>query len=381
MFACATVAQSEDVDLAQDGVVVSTVLRIIATSDGHVWAQTGPRGPFQEWDGAQWTTHELPATSQVIYDLVADNRGGLWALGRDIGWRWRPNERDWEQFASFRAALEQYLRADAKFALTNSGDGPINQTGAVPPPPDFRIVSETVQTAARGGGEPIPDRDGSYWFMRDQKLWRARGGLCVPFLFADEALLFITDPIGSVAIDRAGNVFLVTRHTQRCFFCAARKPRPRTKIDIAVEGDSVRAHFAAAPECPHCFVWRVNGSPWSEPTTDANLTMKFLPNGPYRLEARAIDDDLQIDFEPATAECTIAVDRAAEVAREIARLRDKDFSERTDAVIRLPREWERALPALRRQRAQTTDDGERWWIEAAIQEAERAEASNRSSRK
>jgi hypothetical protein len=147
---------------------------------------------------------------------------------------------------------------------------------------------------------------------------------------------------------------------------------------MVVDGDSFRAQFRVESPGQYCFIWRLNDSEWSEPAPDASVAMKFLPNEHYRIEARAIDDDLQIDFEPATADFTIAVDRVAEVLREISHLRDKDFTVRNDAVIRLSKQWERALPALRRRRAETTDDDERWWIDAAIQEAERAAASSTS---
>jgi len=73
----------------------------------------------------------------------------------------------------------------------------------------------------------------------------------------------------------------------------------------------------------------------------------------------------------ARKDFVVTVDREQQVMRAVKALHAADFAEREKAVHTLVRQPELALPALNQARAGASADSD-WWIDAAIQEIERA---------
>jgi hypothetical protein len=67
----------------------------------------------------------------------------------------------------------------------------------------------------------------------------------------------------------------------------------------------------------------------------------------------------------------VKMDTLKQMAGLIQKLADPDFANRERAVAALARQPVIALPALKAARDKTPED-QRWWIDAAIQEIERA---------
>jgi hypothetical protein len=88
------------------------------------------------------------------------------------------------------------------------------------------------------------------------------------------------------------------------------------------------------------------------------------------IEARAIDERLNVSATPAQAAFDITIEPERQIAGYVAKLENGDSSERTRAITALQRQPAIALRALRTARA-TANDDQRWWIDAAIQEMER----------
>jgi hypothetical protein len=196
--------------------------------------------------------------------------------------------------------------------------------------------------------------------------------LRIPVFGAEEPNPFADGrSLRGAAVDRDGNIFLMTKRGEDCVLISSARPRPKTQMHGAIQGDSLRVRFQAERPGQDWFTWRLDDGNWSEPSSQSDVVLDFLPNGKHYFEARAIDEHLQIDPGSTRREFSVAVDRAKEVPREIAQLLGKNFSARNEAVVRLSKQPVLALPALEKARAGATDD-QRWWIEAAIQEVERA---------
>lgn len=88
------------------------------------------------------------------------------------------------------------------------------------------------------------------------------------------------------------------------------------------------------------------------------------------IEARAIDERLNVSATPAQAAFDITIEPERQIAGYVAKLENGDSSERTRAITALQRQPAIALRALRTAR-ETANDDQRWWIDAAIQEMER----------
>lgn len=420
----------------------------VTTTDGHVWTLRQASGPIQEWDGQHWTLRPLPPHDGVINSLLSDNRNQVWAMAYEPVFLWQPNEKQWQKFATFRAALEQCLRADPKFCLTSctdlqisfSGDGRVvlremvpdynaivyfdgqswrkwlqkdvpsgypqfddhgipvihaddnvwqfdgiggwlshPDPARVPPLPVSYRIPEKIQMLASPAWRIVADNDGGFWFTLQGQLFRARAGLRIAVLGRNEAAFCDDRSVRAAAVDRDGNVFLMTNYGSDCVWLPPPRPRPTTAMQTSIRGDSFQARLEAHGTGKHWFVWRLDDGNWSDATSQSEIILDFLPNGSHTFEARAIDDFLQVDPGAARTAFSVAVNRKNQVATEIIALSDKDFAGRNQAIIGLSKQPELALPALRQRRAKATDD-ERWWIDAAIQEVERTRERERSRR-
>jgi hypothetical protein len=250
----------------------------------------------------------------------------------------------------------------------------------VPPwPASFRIPQKIQQLAAPAW-PIVSDNDGGFWYLSERRLFRARPGLRIPFFGKEEPDPFADGrSLRAAAIDRDGNIFLTTNHGEDCVFISSAKPRPKTQMHAALQGDSLRIRFGAEPPGQAWFTWRFDDGNWSEPSPRFDIALDFLPNGKHSFEARAIDEHLQIDPGSVRKEFSVAVDRAKEVTREIALLLGKDFSARNEAVVRLSRQPVLALPVLRKARARANDN-QRWWIDATLQEIGRSSGASPAPR-
>jgi hypothetical protein len=247
----------------------------------------------------------------------------------------------------------------------------------VPPLPVSYRIPEKIQMLASSAWRIVADNDGGFWFTLQGQLFRARAGLRIAVLGRNEAAFCDDRSVRAAAVDRDGNVFLMTNYGSDCVWLPPLRPRPTTAMQTSIRGDSFQARLEAHGAGKHWFVWRLDDGNWSDPTPQSEITLDFLPNGNHTFEARAIDDFLQVDLGAARKEFSVAVDRKNQVTAEITQLFDQDFAARNRAIIGLAEQPDLALPALKQRRTNATD-AERWWIDAAIQEVERAKEHQRA---
>ncbi|MGA3324845.1 MAG: hypothetical protein ABSF45_10255 [Terriglobia bacterium] len=234
-----------------------------------------------------------------------------------------------------------------------------------PPPPGCEISNpESV----------VQDRLGIYWLTSRGQLYRAVPGLCVPQFSPGERQPFgDLRTIRTALIDPQGNAFLETYfhgHPQvgEYVIMKARPPLPQTKLHATVEAaGSVRLQFETEIKGKVWFTWRIDGGDWTPPTPSAETTVNWLANGKHTIAVAALDERLQIDPNPPTAEVTIYVDPQAQIAALIEKLKDPNYTERDAAVAGLVRQPALALPLLQSARA-TAGADQRWWIDSAIQQ-------------
>ncbi len=227
------------------------------------------------------------------------------------------------------------------------------------------------------------DRLGTYWLTAHGQLYRAISGICVP-QFSPSAHQPFGDlrTIKAVLIDPEGNAFLETYLRNHSNFgeyviVKARPPLPQTKLHAIVEASGfVKLQFGTQLTGKAWFTWRVDGGKWNAPSTSNQTELSWLANGKHTIEAAALDEHLQIDPHPPTAEVTIQVDTHAQIAALIEQLKDHDYAVRDAAVAGLVRQPALALPQLQAARA-NADADQRWWIDAAIQQVKDALASGK----
>jgi hypothetical protein len=219
---------------------------------------------------------------------------------------------------------------------------------------------------------PVADRLGVFWFTSRGQLYRAIGGQCAPQFAPEERQPFIDSrELQKALLDPEGNAFLLTSialDEQEYVVVKARPPVPKTKLRASVDGSAnVTLHFASKGKGAAGFTWRIDGGPWSTPTKSSEATFEEVSNGKHRIEAAAIDERLQIDLAPATAEVDVHIDIEEHIRELIQRLADPDYSVREKAVAALVRRAGLALPVLQSAREKAAPD-QRWWIDAAIQQ-------------
>src|ERR1019366_8152830 len=94
----------------------------------------------------------------------------------------------------------------------------------------------------------------------------------------------------------------------------ARQPLPQTALRASLDASGrVKLRFKAKVKGPAMFTWRMDGGPWNPPTKSRETTLDDLPNGKHRIEAAALDQQLQIDLTPAEAAVDVRVDTGKQV--------------------------------------------------------------------
>ncbi|MBM4046626.1 MAG: hypothetical protein FJ279_16065 [Planctomycetes bacterium] len=232
----------------------------------------------------------------------------------------------------------------------------------------------------------VCDAHGAFWLTWKNQLYKARPGLCVPVFGPDEVHPFLEGrPVLSVLGDCRGNAFLFTGTSQTSagfhyVVLTAPGPLPDTELKVNRESeDTFALQFSSTATDKAWFIWRMDGNPWSAPTTDPRVSLHGLPSGKHRVEVAAIDSRLQMDPTPAEETIEVLIEPEQQIAQFIARLGSKDIAEREAAVAGLARQPARALPALKTAREKANPD-QRWWIDAAIQLVEDALRKAPSSR-
>ena len=240
------------------------------------------------------------------------------------------------------------------------------------------------------GGRPVPpdgcvtnhpdsivvDNLGTYWLSWQGDLYKSIPGRCVKVFGPDEMNPFRSiHDLRKAFVDQRGNAFLLTASDRMGVFIIKPKSSPPvTRIVMKRKGeDSYVARLDAQTKQPVTFHWQLDDGPWQLSKADS-LALDHLPNGPHVLNVTAIDDQLNMDATPATAQFETRIDPNRQMVLLMTQLFDPDFSKRELAVEALAQQPATALPALRKTRETATDD-QRWWIDAAIQESERQAAS------
>jgi hypothetical protein len=196
----------------------------------------------------------------------------------------------------------------------------------------------------------------------------------LPQFSPEEHQLFIASRVvRKVFIDLEGNAFLETYFASgvgEYVIMKARPSLPKTVVRATVEPwGTVELRFSTPNKGKVWFTWRVDDSPWTAPTHQAEARLEGLANGRHRIEAAAIDERLQIDPTPAELNVEVHVDPRAQILALINQLHDSDYSVRNAALAALVRQPAVALPLLR-SACEHADADQRWWIDAAIQQIE-----------
>ncbi len=217
----------------------------------------------------------------------------------------------------------------------------------------------------------VKDQHGTYWGTSGHRLCRLCQGLHAAVFSENERDPFIDGrTIRTAMIDCDGNAFLTTNSVEHCVLIKSAGRPPKTSVTAAVTGDLLRAEMHADGAGKHWFIWRLDREPWSQPSEQPVITRELLLNGEHVLEARAMDEHLEMDPKSAEARFVVAVDRSAQVSHAIAQLLSSDPLGREKAVRILVSHPTQALPALKQARVRASA-AQLWWIDAAIQEIER----------
>ena len=231
------------------------------------------------------------------------------------------------------------------------------------------------------------DRFGTYWLTTPRnELVKALPGVMAPAIHAGEGNPFRYGArIYEALVDPQGSAFLRTTGFATDYyeyvFLIRRSPPPETTIEkTEVTGDTARFRFSAAlqrakdddSKAPVLFQWRVDGGAWEVLKDKNEITVSPLAAGEHRVEVRAYGDDLVADPTPAEAKFVVQIDPAEQQRKLLAQLASPDLDERERAARALNRLGAAALPMLRAHREGATPDVG-WWIQAVIQQIERAQ--------
>jgi streptogramin lyase len=313
--------------------------------NGQTWQTWKP----QDIDASRRANFDGPAFFDRAGNFAVNIAGTTWEYAKAAGWR--------------ITAFEPGFGTDQERTAPNSP----------PPPPGCEI--HNPESVAQ-------DRLGTYWLTSNGQLYRAIPGLCVAQFSPDQRQPFSDSrTIKTALIDPQGNAFLETyflSHPEvgEYVILDALTPLPQTKVHASVEASGiVKLRFEARVKGKAWFTWRADGGAWSLPAESPDTTVNWLANGKHRIEAAALDERLQIDPTPATAEVEIEVDAQKQVAALIEQLKDPDYGRRDQAVAALVLQPALALPLLQSAREKAGPD-ERWWIDAAIQQIKENLAKN-----
>ncbi len=220
----------------------------------------------------------------------------------------------------------------------------------------------------------VYDNHGNAWVTE-------RGGGLAKYVGEDRAMIFAPDVhspfivpriFQKAWVDPRGNLFLQTAsNSQNYWMVAAGFPLPKTSLKVRkTEVDGVELTMKVETPGKARVYWRIDDGPWQS-TSEEVLILDSIPSGKHRVTAYAVDEELQKEAIPGTASFKITVDPVRQIKRLVKQLEDPDYNRRRAAVAGLAMHRTAALPALKAARAKASDDL-RWWIDATIQQIERA---------
>ncbi|MGH9406677.1 MAG: hypothetical protein ACRD3D_12685 [Terriglobia bacterium] len=306
----------------------------------YLWNRPSLPGLPYFWDG--------PAFFDAAGRLAVDIHHQTWELGAEGAWRrtrYQPEPGPLVRFFVPRPLLS---------------------------PPPSGCAPDQASSLAR-------DRLGRAWWTWEGSVYMGVPGRCREALSADQSQPFIDGRLLRRAlVDQRGGVFLETllANSRLGEYVVLPPPANCPQITIKLEKlapDSVRAKFSAAPNS--LFVWRIDGNEWSAPQTQDEAVIRSLSAGPHVIEADAIDESVEIAPVPASVTIDIGGNEQQTIAGLVSRLMHETTDDQRQADLdalanQPPADVLRTLQAAR----PAADAAVRWWIDAAIQQAEDKQA-------
>lgn len=397
-----------------DGLAPARVGRLATDSQNRVWLLPDDKGKATaifDPKSASWQTYpslEAAAVAQLPnraeLKLAADWQSPIFSAdGRILfshpsncvhyfdGKRWRV----WDRVVVYAPPLDHmlpeihpffsragrpswnYESIDGKVTVEGADDGGSRKVGFENNPADLSRGGHSRPDLPRGcsvtdADSIVADRLGGVWLTARRELYRAAPGVSVR-VFAEGQVNPFVDArrLDRVIIAKDGDIYLGTDELGRGEIFHLRFPSPAPKCAVqaeAVSADTMGLAFSSAEGEGKWFRWRLDGGAWSDPTTEASVTLEALPTGEHRVEAVALDRWLRADPAPASALFTISAG-GDQIARLIRQLAHPDFDQREAAIRILARHPDLARPALRAAR-ESAPVADRWWIAAALTEVE-----------
>ena len=287
----------------------------------------------------KWTALDITGTKGGLTQACLDEEGRPMAMVREVWWRW--DGRKFENIGNGKSRTPVSVK-----------------TGW----PQYLQVDE---------GQVVRDNRGYWWFLNEQGLHAAREDIWGRVVWKDEVNPFRADGhMQGAFVDGEGTAFLVVGLNDTRFFMIRPKVAdPQCKLAVSQpEPDRVVARVEAGEDV--MVQWQWDDGDWQF-LHGREIRMDFLSPGRHVLKARAFNEMLTVQKEPALAEITVKVERRRQIERLLAGLRDPDFGRREATMKNLskvPRpELVKALQGAR----ETAPEGVQWWIDAALQELER----------
>lgn len=309
------------------------------------------QGKLQYFDGERWRSWQ---SSQIDPGLgFATGRASLLAHGRLA-----------VQFDRLKAVRYEWDGSEwATLKLPSDADSQ--------PPPEPATLPEGVPAGAvrAEGAEPFEP----WYCVIKGRLTRVSHGVAKT-VFADPRLDPFSTVIRPEAVVRDARGNHLVKMQNGGFVLAPIGTPPETQVRLAAtEDDSVTMAFAAPGMEGARFFWRIDGGAWQGPLLRPHeVRVENLLPGPHRAEVVAMGFDLMPDPTPAGLSFETHFSPEDSVQRQVAALSSADPAVRQRAVRQLARFPALAAPALHLARVNSPDDDTRWWMDAALQEVERA---------
>jgi hypothetical protein len=351
-FHAALLAQSASPNLILTGGQGTVVPRFRA--DGQCASYQTPSGLVAAYDGRNWHRWTVPQITggTSIPDLKPpffDRVGGLCVDSETDSHTWR-----WDQTLGWQKSEFVPGPSESSPRLWN-----------------FDSLRDAVHGAPALDSAALDDQ-GNYWFVSDRRLYKTLFGRCAlrlpgiaiqPFLDGRRLEQVLHDSVGGTWLGTNGG-------WSSEYVYLPPVPVAVTKIHLRRgQLGSIDLHFTTPGRDKWLYVWRLDGGAWDEPQALTDAHLSFLSNGPHRVEVLALNSRLDTPPTPARLTFVVDVDPAQQMAYLIAILEHGTDNAREVAVAALRNQPDFGLSALRAARVTADEDG-RWWIDAAIQQAD-----------